>query len=195
MIGYLKGKIIEIFNNQVIIDVNSVGYLVETGSIGALEGENIELYIYTHVRETEIKLFGFKDKGELSMFQYLITVNGVGPKSAMVLLSEKGLDVVVQGIVSEDPAKLKAKGIGQKTTKKIILDLKKKIEDEFSGSIMSGGNASSTKRSEVVGEVHAALLGLGYSNKEIEGVINEVELDDKDSVQVSLRKVLVYLRK
>src|SRR5689334_18233065 len=106
MIAHLKGRIIDIYKEKIVLDVNGVGYLVGVLGEGHLVGEDVELYIHTAVRENEISLWGFRSLPELQLFEMLLGVSGVGLKTAQSILSSLGINRVVQAIISEDPTQL-----------------------------------------------------------------------------------------
>ncbi|MCA9386248.1 Holliday junction branch migration protein RuvA [Candidatus Dojkabacteria bacterium] len=192
MIGFLKGKILDSSQNEVLLDVNSVGYLVETAGVTILEGiEELSLYIYTHVREQELKLFGFGTKDDLKVFQKLLSVSGVGPKSALNLIDSHGAKAIVHAIVQEDPKGVKATGIGEKTAKKIILELKSKIEDlgiayEYHDTVPSKPSVGSGVKNEVI----EALLSLGYSQGEADRVVDQLDIQKEDEVTDLVKRAL-----
>ncbi len=138
MIAYLKGKITDIAEENVVLEVNDIGYNVKiTGrTLGMLPaaGEEVKIYTYTYVREDAIHLYGFLTRDDLKMFKLLITVNGIGPKGALAVLSVMDADELRFAIISGDAKAIaKAPGIGGKTAERAILDLKDKvsIEDSF----------------------------------------------------------------
>lgn len=132
MIGYLKGSIISIEKDSIIIDVNGVGYQVLTSLPYEYKmNESVELYIYTHVKEDQFLLFGFKNKDIKALFLKLISVKGVGPKTALTITASVEYHKLVQAIDEENIDLLKKlPGIGMKSAQQIILDLKGKIISE-----------------------------------------------------------------
>lgn len=132
MIGYLKGKIIEVTSDSALIDVNGVGYEVLASSSNLAEMQNslgtIELWIHTHVREDALVLFGFSNKLEREMFHSLLKVNGIGPKLAINALSGATPDQIIEMIELEDVKALsKLPKVGKKTAEQMILTLKGKL--------------------------------------------------------------------
>ena len=129
MIASVKGKLEGVTADSVIIDVNGMGVevIVPNNVIGRLpkQDEAIKLHTYLHIREDAMQLFGFLDKEDLDFFKLLITVNGIGPKAAIAILSSMSTDVLTFAILSEDIKTIeKAQGIGAKTAKKLVLELK-----------------------------------------------------------------------
>lgn len=189
MIAKLKGKVTDIFPSALVIDVNGVGYKVE-GFIDALEGQDIELYIHTHVREQEIRLFGFKEREEYVLFDQLLLVSGVGPKAALTLIANVGQNKIYEALKYEDPSMLRTTGVGQKTAARIIIDLKSKLEKL--GVSLKGQD--STKNYEIQDETREALIGLGYNRQEVDEVLRGIDIKDKTSSQI-IKEALKYLGK
>lgn len=177
MIGYLTGKIISAKPTQVLLDVNGVGYEIRI-SINTFERisgkESISLFIYTNVKEDSITLFGFYSEVEKDMFELLITINGVGPKSALSLLSGISTDDLKQAIVTNNVERMIAvPGIGRKTAERLILELKNKVRDIKDEGIIS--TKPSLQKEAVI-----ALTTLGYNLISSEKVVNKIlsELPD-----------------
>lgn len=171
MIGHLTGKIITIKPTLILLDVNGVGYEIRI-SINTFERisgkESISLFIYTNVKEDSITLFGFYSEVEKDMFELLITINGVGPKSALSLLSGISTDDLKQAIVTNNVERMIAvPGIGRKTAERLILELKNKVRD------IKDEGISSTKPS-LQKEALAALSTLGYNYSSSEKAVNKI---------------------
>jgi Holliday junction DNA helicase RuvA len=164
MFAHLKGKIHLKQEKNIILTVNDVGYLV-TLTRGLLEnineGDEISLFIYTNVREDDISLFGFKTKEEWQFFKLLLTVSGIGPKSAMEILNAPTARVR-QAIAKRDAAYLtQIQGIGKKTAERIIVDLQGKIKEEvLEEEAIGSGRATSD-------EIVQALVALGYHRHQV----------------------------
>ncbi len=171
MIGYLKGKIFSSKPTQVIIDVNGIGYLVFI-SINTFEKitnkDSVELFIHTVVKEDSITLYGFSAEAEKDMFELLISVNGVGPKSALSILSGIKSDDLKNAIINADISRIVAvPGIGKKTAERLVLELRTKIDkipDEGSVEIPFS----------IKNEAVAALTTLGYNNKLADKVVRDL---------------------
>ena len=167
MISSLKGNINRIFGNYVEIDVSGVGYLVYVGNNFLkkhTEGESLKINIYMSVTENDINLYGFDSFEELDLFKMLITVSGVGPKTAAGILAEKGTLEIIKSIgdANVDFFK-KIKGIGLKTAQRIIVDLKSKI----------GGLGELNLKDDlplIEDDLVLSLQQLGFERKEIEMV-------------------------
>ena len=170
MIGYLTGKIISVKPTQVLIDVNGVGYTVSI-SINTFEKisgkETASLHIYTNVKEDSISLFGFFKEAEKDMFEILISVSGVGPKSALGLLSGISVENLKHAIIEENVSRLVAvPGIGRKTAERLILELKSKV-----GEIEEGEVAA---HPSIKNEAISALTTLGYNIKFAENAVIKI---------------------
>jgi Holliday junction DNA helicase RuvA len=131
MIGYLRGKILELTPEQVLLEVGGVGYEVDitSSAFSALAGKTEgELYTYLQVREDDVSLYGFSTKQEKSMFLQLITVSGVGPKMGIGVFASMNVEQLVSAIARQDVKTLsKVKGLGKKTAERIILELREKV--------------------------------------------------------------------
>lgn len=135
MIAFVKGFIEDISEENVVIDTGNIGYnlKISTGTAARLPGigAEVKLYTYTCVREDSFSLFGFLSRDDLEIFKKLITVNGIGPKGGLAILSVMTADSLRFAIISGDAVSIaKAPGIGKKTAERVILDLKDKISLE-----------------------------------------------------------------
>lgn len=194
MIGYLSGKILEKNANLVIIDVGGVGYEVqiplstfyELGEVGS----EAQLRIHTHVREDAIQLFGFKTMRERELYLKLISVQGVGAKSGITMLSGMSADEMIAAIRTDNLAKLTAiPGVGKKTAERLVIELRDKIGELASG--ISAG-ASMTSGAAIGGEgvfddALSALVNLGYKKDAAEKAI---QLSIKDGTELNVQKLL-----
>lgn len=198
MIGYLKGELAEIKESYVVLEVNNIGYEVylPSSSIMGLPslGSTIKLFTYMHVREDAIGLFGFLTKDDLEMFKLLITVNGIGPKGAVGILSGITADEIRFAVLAEDVKTIsKAPGIGAKTAGKLILELKDKIKlaSAFEQKLLN--EADNKQMSGVLAmkeEAIQALTVLGYSGSEAMKMINQVEITETMSAEDILKMCL-----
>lgn len=203
MIAYLKGKLADIAEENVVLEVNNIGYNVKiTGrTLGMLPpvGEEIKIYTYTYVREDAIHLYGFLTRDDLSMFKLLITVNGIGPKGALAVLSVMDADELRFAIISGDAKAIsKAPGIGGKTAERAILDLKDKvsIEDSFvnkESERYQEGMGGAGEAEAVIKEAAEALTALGYSASEALRAVKQVENAGDLSVEEVLKLALKKL--
>ncbi len=164
MISFLRGKLVHKDPTHVIIDVGGVGYQVSISLHTFSEikdKEDLKLLTYFHVREDSQVLFGFATAAEKQMFQYLISVNGVGPSTALVVLSFLPPDELRAAIIREDAAALQAvKGIGGKTAQRLILELRDKVKKDGSDQAFGiPGFVGNTVRNEAL----SALITLGIA--------------------------------
>lgn len=173
MIAHLKGVLQSKTTDQIIVDVNGVGYqvFVSLNTFYELppEAMEISLHIHTHLREDQLTLFGFLSLNEKTLFQQLIKVNGIGPKLAMTLLSGLTPHEITEAIVKEDAARLKSiPGIGQKTAERIILDLRGKVVPQTETVKRLGA-------SQTYDEALSALTHLGYTRLQAEKAIEKLD--------------------
>lgn len=174
MIGFLQGKIIDKNEQSALLNVSGVGYKVYPPLpllISLNENLEVSLYIHTHVREDQITLFAFKDKLDLFLFEKLINVSGIGPKSALAMLSVHSPSSIADAVEREDIAALShTPGVGKKTAEKIILELRGKLS-----------HLAGSKETDTIYEVRLALETLGYSPKEIHDALQKIHKEDKST--------------
>jgi len=182
MYDYIIGKVTDQYGNQVVIDNNNIGYLINTGNPYSYEMEKeYKIYLYQHIREEESSLFGFKNKDERDLFLRLISVKGIGPKTALPMLATGSINGIIDAIERDNILYLKKfPKIGEKVAKQIILDLKGKLDKT---KIVSTGNLE---------ELCEVLKGLGYKEKEFLNVIGKInpELKIEDQVKEALKLLL-----
>ena len=209
MLAYVKGILEMKMTDYVVIDVGGLGYKVYMSSIGMEKlgniGEQVKVYTYYRVREDDISIYGFNSNEELRMFELLLSVSGVGAKTALSMLAVCTPSEFVLAIVSEDINVLTSiPGIGPKSAKRIILELKDKIKKEE--QIQQLTNASkeikmSTKVQEaiqkdnVISEAVAALQVLGYNRKEIEKAFEAITNKEDMTTEDLIKKGLTILSK
>ena len=174
MIAYLSGTVLLIQEKYLILNVQGVGYKVfASNDVISLcsPNETKELFIYTSVKEDSITLYGFNDQDTLKFFEQLISVSGVGPKTALEILNNP-INHTKQAIFTEDSAMLsKTPGIGKKTAERIILELKGKIEMDFYNS----NNSQIPNDSQTLKEAIQALESLGYKRFEITKTLKDMD--------------------
>jgi len=203
MIGFLSGKILEKDANTVIIDVGGVGYEVtiplstfyELGEVGA----EIKLRIFTLVREDALQLFGFKTARERDLYLKLISVQGIGAKSGIAMLSGMSADEIVAAIRTDNIARLTTiPGVGRKTAERMVVELRDKI-GELSVGAAAGTSATTgtvTGKETAFDDALSALINLGYQRNAAEKALQEAAKDGTDlSVQKLLRGALQKLAK
>ncbi|MFI5358607.1 MAG: Holliday junction branch migration protein RuvA [Halanaerobiales bacterium] len=192
MIAYLKGQIIWQNENKIILKAGNIGYLVELvdPDLSILSDREIELYIYTHVREDALQLYGFKNLADRELFITLIGISGVGPKLALKILSTLPHDRFVDAILNENISLLKQiPGVGLKTAQRLILELKNKMEK------LAVKYDLETAASSYDEDLYNALAALGYSQGEIDRALKEIDLADLTGIEDKLKVVLSYLGK
>lgn len=190
MYAFFRGKVDSIFKDKIILDVNNIGYEIympESSIYTIGIGDEIKIYTYLHVREDEMKLFGFSSSSELEIFKKLITVSGVGPKAAINIISKVDIESLCVAIATEDVASLKSvPGIGPKMAQKIIFELKDKVLKDRVDTIKEKEISANI---ENINEATTALEVLGYSHKQLKDVMARLDLKN-DSVENIIRKVL-----
>ena len=201
MFAYIKGSLEVKTNGYIVIDVNGIGYKIfmsETAinKLGAI-GEIIKIHTYVRVREDDISIYGFNTNEELRMFELLLSVSGIGAKSALVILSNVSVSSFALAIINNDINLLKKlPGIGPKTAQRVILELKDKLKKENEIVANENTDLSDTINTaimddEKIAEATAALKVLGYTGKEIEKALEKV--DANLSVEDIIRKGLLNL--
>jgi Holliday junction DNA helicase RuvA len=175
MISYIKGKIQYVGVNSIELNVNDIGYKIfVTANIlnKAKVGQEMEIFAYQNVREDAIDLFGFASREEQGMFEKLISVSGIGPKTALNALSVAKIDEIESAIISGDASVLtKISGIGKKTAERIVLELKNK----YKGLSEVGGKIIQTEDGDVID----ALVGLGYSMDQARNALRQIDKNIK----------------
>lgn len=195
MYDYIKGQYKGIFKDYVTVENNGIGYKIFTSGntmakMPSLDGEVI-LYLTQIIREDFMGLYGFSTRDELELFQTLITISGIGAKASLSLLSASTPDRLKIAIIQENEALLlKAPGIGKKTAQRLILELKDKLKVEHM-IIDSEKSEEETEMEKQVGEAMAALMTLGYTEREAKGALKNV--DRSKAVEGIIKDALKYL--
>ncbi len=177
MYGYIRGKIVEIDSNYIIVDNSGIGYLIYVPNPYSYKlNTEYTIYIYTFVREEEFTLYGFKDKEQKELFLKLINVKGLGPKMAIPIIATGTIDAIADAIENENVNYLKKfPKIGDKVAKQMILDLKGKL---------NAINTGIFAKKDLNNELMEVLLGLGYKQTDIKKVITKVNNDNSLEEQV-----------
>ncbi|MBU0474463.1 MAG: Holliday junction branch migration protein RuvA [Bacteroidetes bacterium] len=197
MIGYLTGKIITKKPTQILLDVNGVGYIINITistyeSLSKNNGENVSLYTYLNVREDALILFGFSTISEKEMFELLISVNGVGPKSAQSILSGIQIDELHTALRNNDLSRIIAiPGIGKKTGERLLIELRDKVEKLSDSFAFSSDSNYGIKNDAIL-----ALSQLGYNQKVAEKAVRSIlsELENP-SLETLVKNSLSLLNK
>ena len=204
MISFIKGKLVHIYENVIIVENNGIGYeiFVPVSVIGNMPivGSEVMIYTYMHVREDALQLFGFLDRDTLEIFKLLITVSGIGPKGAIGVLGTLSADDIRYAVMAEDAKTIaKAPGIGAKTASKVVIELKDKLkmrdvaenissEIDWQQSIFDDGGSK-----QAVSDAIEALVSLGYSATEATKAVRKADAGDDVTVEELLKLSLKYL--
>ena len=203
MIGYIKGELTEISENEIIVESQNIGYAVSVPMtvIDKMPpvGSQVKVYTYLYVREDILALYGFLTKDDLKIFRLLITVSGIGPKGALGILSTISPDDLRFAVLSGDTKTIsKAPGIGTKTAQRLIIDLKDKLslEEAFEAKFEHQQGSSTSTASNGKNEAVLALTALGYSQAEaLKAVSASGASDDISSDEVlklALKKMMTF---
>ncbi len=203
MIAYVRGILAEKMEDSVIVEAGGLGYriFVPVSVLSELPkvGETVKIFTYYSVKEDSVSLYGFLAKHDLEMFRMLIGVNGIGPKSALGILSAMSPDALRMAILSGDAKAIsKAPGVGSKTAQRIILDLKDKVnaDDILYGVTDMPAKADVSDVSGIGGvgkEAIEALHALGYTASEASGAVKKVTITETMTVEDVLKAALRHL--
>ncbi len=215
MLAYIKGTIEMKMTGYIVIDVGGLGYKIFMSEVGIEKigniGETVKVHTYYKVREDDVSIFGFNTLEELKMFELLISVSGVGAKTALTMLASCEPSEFALAVISEDVKTLTAiPGIGAKSAQRIILELKDKIAKEqeiekINNQINSKSKSKTFEEAEnklqtaiensnKVSEAIAALQVLGYNKKEIEKALNKLDKNELSTEEL-IKKGLTILGK
>ncbi len=199
MISFIKGKLAEVFADNIVVESNNIGFNINVSNsllsnLPAV-GNEVKIYTYLSVREDAMSLYGFLSREDLNMFKLLIGVNGIGPKGALGVLSAITPDELRFAVLSGDAKTItKSPGIGNKTAQKLIIELKDKLSldeafeiraENFAGNNSGGSGA--------VSEAVMALTSLGYSNGEALRAIKKIDINPEDTAEDILKQALKQL--
>lgn len=195
MYEYIKGVIEYVSDDYIVIDNNGIGYKIFTSKrvISNIidEGNTSKVYTYLNVREDDMSLYGFLEKQELDIFKLLLSVSKIGPKVGLNIMSTITPNDLALAITTEDSNKLsKAQGVGSKTAKRIILELK----DKFNSSIISNNIEVDITINNELDEAKGALIALGYTKNEIDTVISKININECNTGDI-VKKALKELAK
>ncbi|MCI8560111.1 MAG: Holliday junction branch migration protein RuvA [Dorea sp.] len=202
MIQFIRGKLVSVEEDRVIVDVNGVGYgifmSVQAMSLLPQAGSEVKIHTYLNVKEEAMQLFGFLTRDDLMIFRLLIGVNGIGPKGGQAILSVLPPDDLRFAVLAGDVKAISAApGIGKKTAEKLILELrdKLKIEDvldhQVSEAAVSGKAAAGADN--VQSEAVQALVALGYGSTEALRAIKQIPIEEGTDVEGVLKAALKIL--
>ena len=205
MIAFIQGELCDAGQDTIVVACHGIGYEIQipvsVAQVLPDPGNVVKIYTYTYVREDALGLFGFLTQDDLKIFKLRITVNGVGPKAALAILSAMTADELRFAILAEDAKAIaKAPGIGPKTAKRMIIELKDKLnlESMIEGhgdtemSLSDPGDAAANVRDEVI----MALTALGYGNTEAVRAVRAVsgadEMDSETLLKQALKKIMIF---
>lgn len=206
MIGYIKGTVTGIFDDYLLVENQGIGFRIFTSGMVLSEltrvNQEVKLFTYLHVREDELTLFGFPTQEEMDTFKLLISVNGIGPKVALSILSTLSVkDLSLAIMMGDTKAITRANGVGAKGAGRVIMELKDKLhyEDVLSldgaGGVGPGGDtlSSGVGKSDNVSDAVLALVSLGYSEFEAMKAVKLVpgyeSLDSDKLLKEALKKI------
>jgi Holliday junction DNA helicase RuvA len=200
LIAYLEGKLIEKNPTRLILEINGVGYFVNIpvssyANIGEV-GETVKVLTYQHVREDELKLFGFSSRQERELFELLISVNGVGPRVALGILSSISVEDFRRSVLGEDLDVLThISGVGKKTAQRLIVELKEKLSKVDLG-LEKGIEVKERIGIPIEEEAVLALVSLGYNKFDSKKAVEKVASESKESLPVEelIKRALKYAK-
>jgi holliday junction DNA helicase RuvA len=217
MIGDLKGTILENSEGKLVVTTGAdaaVGYSVSVPQspeyVDWLPGKQVELYVYTHVREDALDLYGFASRQEKEIYLTLLSVTGIGPKGALGILSKVPTQDLIHAIVTGDKDSLTSvPGIGKKTAERVVLELSDKVRKKVDGGgygavvattmssdIRRAGTAGDPSNAAMLREAKTALIGLGYREQDVAPLLNRVLAESENrprKVEDLIRKTLQQL--
>ncbi|EFR93815.1 Holliday junction branch migration protein RuvA [Listeria innocua] len=201
MYDYIKGIVKTITPEYIVVETGQIGYQIITGnpfSFQRLEGTEAQVFLYQHVREDNISLFGFQSTEERYLFKKLLSVSGIGPKSALAIIASGDVVPLITAIESEDDVYLtKFPSVGKKTARQIILDLKGKLADVVASEIVykAAENDIVTGLSPQLEEAVLALEALGYSTRELKKVIPKMAKENDLTSDAYIKLALQLMTK
>ncbi|PKR85206.1 Holliday junction branch migration protein RuvA [Heyndrickxia camelliae] len=200
MYEFIKGTIEYVCPEFIVIENGGIGYQISTPNpftFSSLYGQTTIIYTYQHVREDLIALYGFQQREERALFKKLLGVSGIGPKGSLAILAYGEPTQVIQAIENENEAFLtKFPGVGKKTARQMILDLKGKLQDvvpDYFPNLFNENGVEEAVESHSFDEAILALKALGYSDKEIKKVSKELQkekLSTDQYIKLALKKLM-----
>lgn len=198
MYSYIKGTLTELLEDAIVVENQGIGYriLVSGQVFDVLPsiGEEVKVYTYTYVREDQLALFGFLTRDDLSVFQLLIGISGIGPKGALAVLSAMSADDLRFAVLGDDAKAIeRVPGIGKKTAQRLLIELKDKfsLEETFEhASQVTEQNAETTGKNDLRSEAIMALTALGYGAQEATKAVRSVPQELQTDVETILKEAL-----
>lgn len=204
MISYVKGELTEVFEDVIVLENNGIGYNIRVPASVLAQlppvGQSLKIYTYLYVKEDALNLFGFLTRDDLKVFKLLLNVSGIGPKGALAILSTVTPDNLRFAVLSEDVKTISAApGIGAKTAKRLIIELKDKLKlDEVFESAVAKTEQANADNNSILAKNEAveALVSLGYSSSEALKAVSQIEnTEEKDSEKIlkeALKKLALF---
>ena len=198
MYDYIKGELASVSPTQVVVDISGIGYLLNISlfTFGALEGKKeSKLYVHQIVREDDLQLYGFDTVFERFIFSNLLSVSGIGPNTARIVLSYMSPEETRDAILQENEfAFKKVKGVGPKTAKRLIIDLKDKMM-KLGGDSSSAQSTVKTTPNNIHSEALSALQALGFVKAKVNKVVNSIiqQANPPETVEELIKKALKEL--
>lgn len=196
MIAYVKGTLVYIHEESIVVDVGGVGYEVLCPNPFIFQPymeKELFIHTYHHVREDVQQLFGFKDEDEKYLFTKLISVSGIGPKSAINILGTADVNEFIAAVETEDEKYLtQFPGVGKKTARQIMLDLKGKLTSQMTIEDEATATQTSTQ-GLMITEVKEALKSLGYAERELKQVLQQLQKENITETDEAIKRALVLL--
>ena len=189
MINFVSGKLREILSDKIVVETNGIGFGIyfpasNFANLPEIDGD-IKVFTYMHVKEEEMSLYGFITREDREMFLKLLTVNGVGPKGALNIISNLGFSTLMKAIGNEDSKLISSvSGIGSKTASKICIELGDKVRKmNFEGKVdvIKKNNQEAKKLSVVKDEVVEAMVKLGFKEAKAREILNSLTLDGTET--------------
>lgn len=187
MIAYISGMVSEINTDSIVVDVQGIGYLVHCANpfdFQKYKNQTLMVYTYHYVREDFIALYGFLTQEERSLFVHLLAVSGIGPKGALAILAACRPQEVAVAVENEDEKYLtKFPGVGKKTARQMILDLKGKLSAYGPDGAVAAPGSSGENFSLALQEAVEALKSLGYAEREIQKAVKQMGTEEMSADQ------------
>jgi len=198
MFSYITGKLVALEKDAAVLDNGGIGWLLFVPAtvqknLGAL-GEEVKLYTYLAVREDALQLYGFSQPEELNLFKQLLTVTGIGPRVALSIISTLSAADFYLALMHENIKMLtRVPGVGQKTARRLIVELKEKVPALSLPAATMGTRAETNAASNIYNDAMEALLSLGFQGNEAQDALRAVGCDESMTTEELVRKVLAHI--
>ena len=200
MINFINGKLREVLHDMIVVETGGVGFGIYFPASNFKNlpqiDEDIKVFTYTNVKEDELSLYGFLTREDREMFLRLLTVNGIGPKGALNIISTLGFSTLMKAISSEDSKLIsQVQGIGSKTASKICIELGDKIRKmNFEGKvdIIKQNNTENQKINLIKDQVAEAMMKLGFKESRAREILSSIEIKENNEVSEILKLALKY---